>query len=743
MDCIRNNRVASPLRVSRRNTYAVVFAKMIGLVFLCETIIMAVFHLLGITGLVAVVLDSLLLALSVTMFGLATRISPYRSALKERANAILGERRATQTIHQFFDEANSIIVRADGQGRILFANEYALAFFGFSKEELLGRSVLDTIVPVVDSNGRSLSPMVEAVCANPAQYRSNENECVCRDGRRVWVLWDNTPINDETGHCEEFLSIGHDVTRLKESELRTAESERKFRMLFEAAHDGILTTDLSSGFPLIVDANPACAEMFGYTLSEFAGLSPVDLTSKVEEGIEERVRAITVDLLAGRPQLFEWSCQRKDGSLFDAEVYLVAIELQEKPMVQVVIRDITEQRRLEAQKEEARRAAEAANRAKSEFLANMSHEIRTPLTAILGYAELMVEKSPRGENSSESAGILRNGRHLLEIINNILDLSKIEADRLEFELSEVNPKEVIGEVVALLKAEAATKGIDLTMASGAALPDRVWTAPLRLKQILINLVGNAVKFTKAGEVTIGGRRSDVPGSFAIEISDTGIGMSKEQLDRLFEPFVQADGSMTRRFGGTGLGLAISRKLARLLGGDIRVESQPDDGSCFTLILPRGPVGVGSFPEGTSQATLAVPADSGTARGEPLSGRRILVAEDSPDNRRIISAILRKAGATVTLVENGQEAVEIAGSQAFDLIVMDIQMPVLDGYEATRRLRQAGYVGPIVALTAHASDSDQQKCLAAGCDGYATKPFSRQTLLETLLRHSRAKPVFKA
>ncbi len=740
---LQNSRFSSSHRSSRRYAYGRAFAKMIGLIFLCETFIMGAFHFWGITGPAAILIDSLLLAFLVATISFATRISPYRSALVERAKAVTSERRTTRSVRRLFDEAKNIIVHVDRRGRILYANEFALTFFGFREEEFVGQGVLDTILPAMDSEGRDLTPLMDVLCADPDSYRSNENECICRDGRRVWISWANNPIYDRDGNLVELLSIGHDVTRLKESELRTAESEQKFRMLFEAAHDGILTTDLSSGFPLIVDANPAGAEMFGYTLSEFRELSPVDLTSRAEKGIEERVQAITVDLLAGRPQLFEWSCQRKDGSLFDAEVYLVAIEVQEKPMVQVVIRDITEQRRLEVQKEEARRAAEAANRAKSEFLANMSHEIRTPLTAILGYAELMAERFPHGENSSEAVGILRNGRHLLEIINNILDLSKIEADRLEVEFSEVSPSEVFGEVVTLLQAEADAKGIDLRIASDGELPRRIRTAPLCLKQILINLVGNAVKFTEAGEVTLRGRfDSDASGNLEIEISDTGIGMSKEQLERLFEPFVQADGSMTRRFGGTGLGLTISRKLARLLGGDIRVESRQGDGSSFTLALPLG-AAAESSPEDASPPALAAPGNSGMVGEKPLAGRRILVAEDSPDNQRILSAILRKAGASVTLVENGREAVEIADREPFDLIVMDIQMPILDGYEATRRLRKAGYGGPIIALTAHASDGDQQKCLAAGCDDYATKPFSRQTLLETLLRHARVEPAFKA
>jgi len=380
-----------------------------------------------------------------------------------------------------------------------------------------------------------------------------------------------------------------------------------------------------------------------------------------------------------------------------------------------------------AELERAKARADAANRAKTDFLANMSHEIRTPMTAILGYADLLADDATDAsavQNASQT--IRRNANHLLGVINDILDLSKIEAGMMKPELEPASPAGVIAEAIALLGPVADERGLSLSGRMLTPIPASATTDPMRLRQILINLIGNGLKFTSEGGVRV--EASHEGDRLRVVVRDTGIGMSPEQSDRLFEPFVQADGSMTRRFGGTGLGLAISRRYARMIGGDLTVESEPGVGSAFTCEIhaPREP-GAGDVPPGAIDPD-ALLAHASSGRLEPVSGR-VLLVEDGPDNQRLIRHVLRKAGAEVTVAEDGAEALEIVEREGgFDLILMDMQMPRMDGYEATRRLRASGYRGAIVALTAHAMPEQLRRCLDCGCDATGAKPIDREALI---------------
>ena len=391
--------------------------------------------------------------------------------------------------------------------------------------------------------------------------------------------------------------------------------------------------------------------------------------------------------------------------------------------------------------------AEAANDAKSRFLANMSHEIRTPLTAILGFAENLLEPQEDLERRWAAETILRNGEHLLRVINDILDLSKIEAGRLDVELLSVSPTSLVADVLATLKPRADAKELPLRLTYSSLMPNQVLTDPTRLRQILINLLGNAIKFTSTGFVELQvechrERSHHEPSELRFTILDTGIGLTPEQIEKLFQPFMQADNSTTRRFGGTGLGLTISRRLAQLLGGDVTVTSELNRGSHFTLTVQAGSLAVTSWSDPRRMSLSSSRATSVLAASEAvrLSGR-ILLAEDSLDNQQLISTVLRRAGATVTLAQNGEEAVTIAWTefrrnQPFDVVLMDMQMPVLDGYSATEKLRTMGYREPIIALTANAMRGDRQLCLDAGCDDYAVKPIERANLLRTIAKHMR-------
>ena len=393
-------------------------------------------------------------------------------------------------------------------------------------------------------------------------------------------------------------------------------------------------------------------------------------------------------------------------------------------------------------------AAEASNRAKSEFLANMSHEIRTPMTAILGFSEVLAESITDSQQLEMIRTVKLNGEHLLQIINDILDLSKIEAGKLEVESSPCSPCQVLADVVAMMDVRAKKKGLSLGLEYDGTIPRTIQSDATRLRQILINLAGNAVKFTKNGEVRLVARvlevQSDSP-KLQVDVIDTGVGMTEEQVGRLFVPFQQADTSTTRKFGGTGLGLAISKRLAQSLGGDIVVESEFGRGSKFTVTVDTGPLEGVEFVEDPTEAKVSLTPTNRHAVQGTLVNCRVLLAEDGPDNRRLISLLLRKAGVEVELVENGLAAHDLAmNSQAegtpFDVILMDMQMPIMDGYEATLRLREAGYAGPIIALTAHAMSTDREKCLHAGCDDHMAKPVDREGLISLISKYvSRSDP----
>ena len=394
--------------------------------------------------------------------------------------------------------------------------------------------------------------------------------------------------------------------------------------------------------------------------------------------------------------------------------------------------------------------AEAANCAKSEFLANMSHEIRTPMTAILGFAENLLDPDlPEPEKLSAVQTIQRNGNHLLRLINDILDISKIEAEKMTVEQIPCSPHQVAAEVVSLVGIRAEARGLALHVEFVGPIPEKIRTDPLRLRQILVNLLGNAIKFTETGGVRLlvrlaadGDERH-----MQFDVLDTGIGITQDQAARMFQPFSQADASTTRQFGGTGLGLVISKRLAQLLGGDVvLVESQAGLGTRFRATVATGPLdGVRRIEGALNDKAVAV--QSNTAAAPPpsgdqatrLAGIRILLAEDGPDNQRLIAFVLRRVGATVELADNGRIALDKAlaasrGGQAFDVILMDMQMPEMDGYEATEQLRAADYRGRIIALTANAMAEDRRRCLDAGCDDYATKPVDRERLIEAIRLH---------
>ena len=521
------------------------------------------------------------------------------------------------------------------------------------------------------------------------------------------------------------------------------EALHRFASIVESSDDAIISKNLDG---VIESWNRGAQLVFGYTAEEMIGqpmgkLIPAERQHEEDEILSRLRRGEKVDH-------FETVRIHKNGQHINISVTISPIRNAAGRIVGAskVARDITELKKKEIALQQAKEAAEVANRSKSEFLANMSHEIRTPLTAILGFADLLRDdadtfQSPR-ERSAALDTISEAGRHLLTVINDILDLSKIDAGKLTVEQIEFSLLGMLREVASLFRPRCIGKGIAFDVKLTTPVPETIVGDPTRLRQILMNLIGNAIKFTEAGSITVTVallRHSD-ESRLVMDVQDTGRGMTLNESRRLFQSFHQADNTMSRKYGGTGLGLMICRRLARLMGGNvILAHSLPDQGTCFRLELPAI-TGIGNrittqFAE-TSINAVATPTAIGTLDG------RILLAEDGPDNQRLIGFYLQKAGADVDIASNGRIALEMleqsaAAGRPYNLLVTDIQMPEMDGYELSQTLRQQGSRLPIIALTAHAMSEDRQRCLNAGCDDYATKPVDRVALIAACQRWIRA------
>ena len=375
-------------------------------------------------------------------------------------------------------------------------------------------------------------------------------------------------------------------------------------------------------------------------------------------------------------------------------------------------------------------AADAANLAKSQFLANMSHEIRTPITAILGFSDMMLDHGQTQSDRLDNLQIIRrNARHLLELINDILDLSKIEAGEMVLQPVACDLPELLNDLVSMMQPRALEKSLQLCLSAVTPVPKNIHTDPLRLRQILVNLLSNAIKFSESGRVELSVAAAPADASTHLvkfAVADRGIGMTAQQIDGLFQPFRQADGSTTRRFGGTGLGLTICKRFVEMLGGKISIQSRPGAGTTVSFTI--------SAPAQSAQTVTDLHhlADLHSATHQPLPVVRgkIHLAEDGLDNQRLIAAILRKAGAELDIADNGKIALDMALHGSYDLIFMDMQMPEMDGYQTATELRRRGCFIPIIALTAHALADDKAKCLAAGCTAYLSKPIDRHKLLAT-------------
>jgi PAS domain S-box-containing protein len=514
-----------------------------------------------------------------------------------------------------------------------------------------------------------------------------------------------------------------------------AESEGRFRQLTENSNDVFWMT--TANLDRIIYISPRYEEVWGRSCASLYE-NPNDWSDAIEPEDRQRVADAWHSTISAGKYETEYRIRRPDGTVRWIRSRASPVRDSEGRIYRIagISEDTTEHKLAAQQILDAKDAAEAANRAKSEFLANMSHEIRTPMTAIVGFAEMLLRPNQGVQDRTECIHIIRrNGQHLLELIDEILDLSKIEAGKMTVEKIACDLPQLLADVLSAMRPRAMEKSLAFEITFTGSIPRQIATDPIRFRQILVNLLGNAIKFTEAGRVgmQVSLEQHHAAHLLRVAVTDSGIGMTGEQLGRLFQPFTQADESTTRRFGGTGLGLTISRRLARLLGGEISVESKPAAGSTFTLLIDTGLLSGVEMLEHLDESQLPAAVRDLPTTDILLRGR-ILLAEDGRDNQRLISTHLTSAGAQVTIARNGRLAVELAISQPFDLILMDMQMPEMDGYSATAELRRRGFTLPIVALTAHAMSEDRAKCLASGCSDYLSKPLGREILLKTVAMH---------
>ncbi|QDT94788.1 ammonium transporter [Gimesia aquarii] len=540
--------------------------------------------------------------------------------------------------------------------------------------------------------------------------------------------------------------VGYQYNRVLDAQemllANVKDRETRYRSIMDNVIDAVITIN-PRGF--IEEFNLGAEQLFGYQNHEAIGKN-IDLLIPLKQ--EQRQDKNTIDALnpelrkaiGGRQEII---AQRKDGSTFPAELALSSVVLADRNIFTGIIQDISKRKEYEKSLNEARYKAEAANQAKSEFLANMSHEIRTPMNSILGFADILLGNLNDEENIESATIVKRNGEHLIEIINDILDLSKIEAGKITLENMQINTREIVSDIASLMQFKADSKGLNFIISFQNPIPETITSDPTRLRQILINLLGNAIKFTKSGSVELRTQliqSKDASPQLQFDIIDTGIGLSEEAISQIYQPFTQADNSTTRKFGGTGLGLTITKRLVEMLGGMIQVKSTVNQGSTFTVTVNTGSLEAvpllqldeNSITKSSSEINSHQLLETSVSN----STRKALIVEDGVDNQRLISFLLKKEGIDVDLAENGkigyeQAIVKFENGAPYDFILMDMQMPVMDGYTATRKLRDAGYLSPIIALTAHAMKHDMEKCLDAGCDAYATKPIQKKKLMNII------------
>ncbi|EAQ79968.1 PAS domain-containing hybrid sensor histidine kinase/response regulator [Blastopirellula marina] len=554
-----------------------------------------------------------------------------------------------------------------------------------------------------------------------------EKRYVNRNGEIIWARLTISVIRDDA----YFIVVIEDIREERQAREDLEKSNREIHKLSLVAAKARQSVIIADKFGRIEWVNDAFTQLTGYALPEIIGQKPGTLLQGPET--DPSTAAYIGERLRSRERVSVEIVNYSKSS----EKYWIALEIEpvfdeQHRLIQFIATqtNVTHRKKHEAELRRAKETAEAANAAKSEFLANMSHEIRTPLNGLLGFTDLLLRGAANDpQKRDEYLQIIRtSGRNLLDVINDLLDLSKIEAGKLETESLPCDPQAVVAEVVSILRVKADEKALRLTCDWSGEVPPQIVTDSVRLRQLLTNLIGNAIKFTQFGSVSIDAGWHAPLQQLTFVIRDTGIGIPEEKLDLIFDPFTQADATTTRRFGGTGLGLAICRRIARLLGGDVSVESEIGAGSTFTVTIAAPLYDAPPTLDGKQAGEITARKKAPPNGSLQFAGVRVLVAEDGPINRLLVENMLAPLGFELTFVEDGQMALQRFEESRFDVILMDMQMPVLDGYAASERLRATGCEVPIIAMTAHAMASDRRKCLDSGCNDYISKPVMLEQML---------------
>jgi PAS domain S-box-containing protein len=640
----------------------------------------------------------------------------------------------------------------DPAGAIVDSNPGAQQVFGYS-EDGMRRLTVEELVPARVRSGHANLRRSYAEQARARPMGAGLDLCAVRsDGSEFPVEISLAPL---TLRGRSFVVVTVlDISARKQSEAhirelnatlerrvaqRTEEVQRaeaNLRLILESSANGIFGVDRAGR---VTFANPAACRMLRYPVHDLIGRRAGTVAPELAGGTGFGVH-LERTVVEGR------KFSVADADFLDAAGHRLPVAYSLQPMVRsgaivgavVSFMDLSERRALDQAREAALREAERLAQARSDFLANMSHEIRTPLNGVLGLAQVgFRDHSQDPQTRGTFARILEAGRTLLGIVDNVLDFSRIEAGKVQVEAVVVELAELLDEVMASIRPVAEAKGLTVRIERAADLPQRCVTDPMRVKQVLLNLLANAVKFTERGEVLVTADRLDDRLRFVVR--DSGIGIRDEQLGRIFSAFEQADTSTTRRFGGTGLGLAICKRIADLMGGTITVRSEPGRGSEFTVLLPL----VATGPDASPAPPRALDPDaSGVQRVQRLAGLRILLAEDNEVNQMVAQAMLAREGPEVVTVSDGAAAVERIreeGGDAYDIVLMDIQMPGMDGYEATRRIHELAPDLPVVGQTAHVLNEAIEQCRAAGMVGHVPKPIDRHELIAAIIRHARPRP----
>ena len=647
-----------------------------------------------------------------------------------------------------FNSANFSSIATDAQGVIQIFNVGAERMLGYAAAE-----VMNTMTPADISDPQELIARAQALSAELATpitpgfealvFKASrgiediyELTYIRKDGARFPAVVSVTALRDALGAIIGYLLIGTDNTARKLVEEEQQKSDQRLRdqqfytrSLIESNIDALMTTDAHG---IITDVNKQTEALTGCTRDELIGAPFKDCFTdpgRAEAGIKRVLREKSVTD-------YELTARARDGKQTVVSYNATTFYDRNRKLqgVFAAARDVTERKRVEVELQQAKAVAESASRTKSDFLASMSHEIRTPMNAIMGIADLLAKTDLTQEQDRYVQIFRRSGDNLLNLINDILDLSKVEASQLDLERIGFSLGDHLEKVIEMVALRAYEKQLALTCEIAPGVGDNLVGDPTRLRQVLLNLLGNAIKFTQSGGVTLKVERHmdpAMPTALRFTVSDTGIGIPRHKLSQIFERFTQADSSTTRRFGGSGLGLTISKRLAELMGGTIWVDSEVNTGSTFAFAVPFEVWLGGDRPE---------TAPAGADPAAPLPPLRILMAEDSPDNCAIALAYLQDTPYQVDVAETGAVACRMFKTGRYDLVLMDRQMPVMDGLTATRTIRaweQANDQSPtpIIALTASALKGDRETCLAAGCTAYLSKPIKQDVLLQAIRDHA--------